>query len=238
LTETVKVPARKDIHVDFPLRGFILCDDCGRPLTSCWSQGKRQKFAYYLCHNKDCPSKGKSIPRDKLEGDFEALLKTMRPTQPLFDLLSAMFKDAWEQQASNTNALIQSAKLKVVGIERQIEQLVDRIVEATVPSAITRYEQRIAQLEKEKLLMEESIYSTPPQGRFEELFEHAMSFLSNPYKLWTLGQLAHKRTVLKLAFLDRLTYNRKTGLQTPLIALPFKVLDNLNGANLKMVGHR
>jgi site-specific DNA recombinase len=34
LTETVKVPARKDIHTDFPLRGFILCDDCGRPLTS------------------------------------------------------------------------------------------------------------------------------------------------------------------------------------------------------------
>jgi site-specific DNA recombinase len=236
LTETVKVPARKDIHVDFPLRGFILCDDCGRPLTSCWSQGKRQKFAYYLCHNKDCPSKGKSIPRDKLEGDFEQLLQTMRPTQPLFDLLSAMFKDAWEQQASHTTALIQSAKQKVVGIERQIEQLVDRVVEATVPSAITRYEQRIAQLEKEKLLMEESIYSTPPQGRFEELFEHAMSFLSNPYKLWTLGQLAHKRTVLKLAFLDRLTYNRKTGLQTPLTALPFKVLYNLNGANLKMVG--
>ena len=159
----------------------------------------------------------------------------MRPTQPLFDLLSAMFKDAWEQQASHTTALIQSAKQKVVGIERQIEQLVDRVVEATVPSAITRYEQRIAQLEKEKLLMEESIYSTPPHGRVEELFEHAMSFLSNPYKLWTLGQLAHKRTVLKLAFLDRLTYNRKTGLQTPLIALPFKVLDNLNGEILKMV---
>jgi hypothetical protein len=32
-----------------------------------------------------------------------------------------------------------------------------------------------------------------------------------------------------------LTYNRKTGLQTPLIALPFKVLDNLNGEILKMV---
>jgi hypothetical protein len=63
-----------------------------------------------------------------------------------------------------------------------------------------------------------------------------MSFFSNPYKLCTLGQLANKKTVLKLAFLDRLTTNRKTGLQTPLIALPFKVLDNLNGANLKMVG--
>lgn len=194
LNETVKVPARKNIHVDFPLRGFILCDDCGRPLTSCWSQGKNEKFAYYMCYNKDCESRGKSIPRDKLEGEFEALLQTMRPTQQLFDLLASMFKDAWEQQAANTTALIQSAKQKIVGIERQIEQLVDRVVEATVPSAVTRYEQRIAQLEKEKLLMSETLTTTPPQGKFEELFEHALNFLSNPYKLWAFGALAHKRT--------------------------------------------
>ena len=114
----------------------------------------------------------------------------------------------------------------------------DRIVEATVPSAISRYEQRIAQLEKEKLLMQESIYSTPQQGRFEELFEHAMNFLSNPYKLWAFGEFSHKRTVLKLAFSDRLTYNRKTGLRTPKIALPFKVFEGFHDNNLRMVGHR
>jgi site-specific DNA recombinase len=115
------------------------------------------------------------------------------------------------QQAANTTALIHAAKQKSVGIERQIEQMVAKavkdVVEATVPSAITRYEQRIAQLEKEKLLMTETLFTTPPQGRFEELFEHALNFLSNPYKLWDFGQLAHKRTVLKLAFADRLTYN-------------------------------
>jgi DNA invertase Pin-like site-specific DNA recombinase len=238
LNETVKVPARKDIHADFPLRGFILCDDCGRPLTSCWSQGKNEKFPYYMCYNKDCESKGKSIPRDRLEGEFEALLQTMRPTQPLFDLLASMFKDAWDQQAANTTALIHSAKHKIVGIEKQIEQLVDRVVEATVPSAVTRYEQRIAQLEKEKLLMSETLTTTPPQGRFEELFEHALNFLSNPYKLWAFGELAHKRTVLKLAFADRLTYNRKTGLRTPHIAQPFRVFDGLSHKNFKMVGHR
>jgi site-specific DNA recombinase len=103
LNETVKVPARKELHVDFPLRGFILCDDCGRPLTSCWSQGKNEKFPYYMCYNKDCESKGKSIPRHKLEGEFEALLQTMSPTQPLFDLLASMFKDAWEPTSRQHN---------------------------------------------------------------------------------------------------------------------------------------
>ena len=76
LTETAKVPARKDIHVDFPLRGFILCDDCERPLTSCWSQGKNQKFSYYMCYNKDCESKGKSIPRDSWKVSLKPYFKS------------------------------------------------------------------------------------------------------------------------------------------------------------------
>jgi hypothetical protein len=38
LHEGAKAPARKDINFDFPLRGFILCDDCGKPMSSCWSK--------------------------------------------------------------------------------------------------------------------------------------------------------------------------------------------------------
>lgn len=33
----VKAPARKDINIDFPLRGFVECADCGKPHTACWS---------------------------------------------------------------------------------------------------------------------------------------------------------------------------------------------------------
>jgi hypothetical protein len=195
--EKVKVPARKDIHEDFPLRGFILCDDCGRPLTSCWSQGKTKKFAYYQCYFKDCESRQKSIPRHLLEGAFETLLAQIKPSPALCALAAAMFKDAWNQQAKLTSAGILGAKQKLVSIEKQIEQLVDRIIETSVPSAITRYEQRIAEFEKEKLLMEQTMQKqTLPQGRFEEMFELSMLFLANPLKLWHSGKLEHKRTVL------------------------------------------
>lgn len=35
LKDTAKAPARKDINEDFPLRGFITCNDCDKPLTAC-----------------------------------------------------------------------------------------------------------------------------------------------------------------------------------------------------------
>ena len=49
--------ARKDISADFPLRGFVLCNDCGKPMTACWSKGCRQHYPYYFCDTRGCPSK-------------------------------------------------------------------------------------------------------------------------------------------------------------------------------------
>ncbi len=62
-------PTRKDINKDFPLRGFVTCGDCDKPMTSCWSKsGTGKKHAYYLCRTKDCPSANKSIRHDTIEG--------------------------------------------------------------------------------------------------------------------------------------------------------------------------
>jgi site-specific DNA recombinase len=49
LRGNANAPARKDINEDFPLRGFVLCDDCGEPMTSCWSKGRKKHYPYYLC---------------------------------------------------------------------------------------------------------------------------------------------------------------------------------------------
>ncbi len=39
-------PAHKDINLDFPLRGFVSCGDCGHNLTACWSKGSTAKHPY------------------------------------------------------------------------------------------------------------------------------------------------------------------------------------------------
>ncbi|MFG5384189.1 recombinase family protein [Yoonia sp. R2-816] len=94
LVSTAKAPARKDISSDFPLRGFVQCDDCGEALTACWSTSKTgKKHPYYLCKTKGCDSYRKSIKRDQIEGDFEGLLQALEPSKGLFQLAKAMFRD-------------------------------------------------------------------------------------------------------------------------------------------------
>ena len=235
LTETAKASARKDISADFPLRGFILCDDCGKPLTACWSKGKNQKYPYYLCPTKGCESHRKSIKRDELESAFEGLLKRLEPSEGLFSLVRAMFKDAWDIRLKQATEAATTMKGKIRQLEKQIDQLLDRIVDANNDSVVSAYEKRIAKLEREKALATEKMANCgKPRHTFEESFEHAMAFLSSPWKIWKNSDLVMKKTVLRLAFSAHLPYCRNQGLRTPDLAFPFKALGGFQPGQCEM----
>ena len=119
-------------------------------------------------------------------------------------------------------------KAKVSQIDRKIEQLMDRLVEADGESVIKAYEKRIGDLETERMVLREKISDCgKPLNTYEDTFEHSMDFLSSLWKIWENGSIEHRQTVLKLAFDDRLEYSRENGFRTPEIALPFKALGEI-----------
>ncbi|MDF1670606.1 MAG: zinc ribbon domain-containing protein [Roseovarius sp.] len=222
-------PARKDIGEDFALRGFVCCADCGVPYRSAWAKGKRKHYAYYLCQTKACDSYGKSIPRNKLEGDFGEVVKTLQPSRSLLKLAHAMFHKTWNARLAQSKDAALSAKRQVAEVEDQIDKLLERILDATNSRVITAYEEKISQFEKSKASLQDGlIQTTPKQHSYEERLEHAMRFLASPWKIWESGDITLRRTLLRLAFTDRFEYHRIEGARTPKTALPFKVLRGLS----------
>ena len=105
-----------------------------------------------------------------------------------------------------------------------------------MPSVIATYETRIKTLEDRKLVLLEKIGKTGrPVRSFDETLRTAFDFLASPWQLWTSERLEDKRTVLKLAFADRLVYTKKQGFRTPDFSLPFKALTQISGPDFKMV---
>ena len=234
--ENAYVPARKDIHKDFILRGAVVCGSCNNPLTAGWSKGKYKKYPYYFCRKKGCTEYGKTVPRAKLEEDFENILKELQPTKGLFQIAFAMFKDAWNAQMQKTVSIAKTFKQDAFKVEKEIGQLIKHVMDTTSPRVIQAYEDRIDELEKKKLIYQEKAGKTDmPKHSFEEMFELSMTLLSNPYKIWTSGQFNLQRAVLKLVFSERLTYCRNEGFRTPKTALPFKALGSFFGHSKKMV---
>ena len=206
-------------------------------MTACWAKSKTgAKHPYYYCYARGCESKGKSVRRADIEGQFETLLADMKPSRTMFALVQEMFKQAWGIQSENEETHRQSLASAVRDAEKKIESLLDRIVEANTASVIAAYEKRIDTLEREKLVLREQLENTARNKRpFGEMFKLTMQFLANPQKIWKTGQLEHKRTVLKLAFAGRLAaYHRKSGFQTPKISSVFRMIEGINPMNLQM----
>ncbi|GIT93147.1 hypothetical protein JANAI62_35690 [Jannaschia pagri] len=232
--EATYAPKRKNIGEDFALRGFVCCDGCGAPLRSSWPKGKYKRYAYYLCQTKGCDSYGKSIPRDKLEGEVGDLIKTLEPTKPLLALVTKMFSDAWDARIAQAQDKIKAAKRQIADADKQIESLLDRIVGTTNARVISAYEKKISELERAKAgFAEIAANHRPNQGRFEELLELSLRFISSPWKLWETGDINLRRTVIKLTFSGRLNYCRIKGTRTPNLSLPFKALGVFSGIEMK-----
>ena len=224
-TAGAPTPKRKDVGNVFTLRGIVTCTDCGVPLRSCVSRGNGGEYPYYLCQTKGCASYGKSIKRDVVEDAIGDLVKTLQPTESLIALAGKMFRHAWDQRLSQAKEVVIASQRKIAALDRKIDTLIDRISDASNPSLIASYEDKISILNREKrMTVEKSQNQRLPEARFEEKLEPLLQFLSNPWKLWESGNTALRRTVLKLAFNGRIPYCRFKGARTSEISFPFKAL--------------
>jgi len=60
--------------------------------------------------------------------------------------------------------------------------------------------------ERQKLVLSEQMAKqVEPPGKFSQSLELALGFLANPWKIWETEQVSLRRTVLKLAFADRIS---------------------------------
>ncbi len=230
-----RAPARVDLNADFPLRGFVACDDCGHPLTANWSKGELRSYPYYLCRQPSCESKGKSIARDKVESAFEELLRSLTPAKELFDLASAVFRDLWDSQRARSSERKTASAREIADIDKKVASLVDRIVDSDSKPVVAALEARVEELQHRKLLLAENIEKCgAPLRGYDETFRTAMSFLSSPWNLWQSESIEDKRATLKLTFSGVLRYHRKEGFRTPEISLPFSVLGDVLMSKMEM----
>lgn len=221
----IKAPARADTSLDFPLRGFVTCASCERPMTASWSKGIGGRYGYYFCQTKKCPNRRKNIPKLKIESAFEELLHALTPKPELLSTFRKMLEVHWQHRMDNAKQRSASLKQEIQQIDDKIESVIEKLVDCDNERVVAAYEKQIKTYDERKIeLAEQARMRSKPVGTFEKNYRTACQFLENPWKLWVSEVLEHKRMVLKLAFAGRISYHHKQGYRTKNIALPFKVL--------------
>lgn len=90
----------------------------------------------------------------------------------------------WDQRSASENAAKNSMKAELSQIDRKLNQLLDRIVDADSETVIQAYEKRVQEFESQKLVLKEKIANCGrPLPDYDETFRTAMEFPANLCKL-------------------------------------------------------
>ncbi len=236
LNGNCNAPARIDINQEFPLRGSVKCSECHKPMTSAFARGRNKHYPYYYCRQKSCSKHRKSYKREDVEAAFLVFIRKLKPRPALLKVARSMFEEIWEQRQSSTNERKDGFRAQLGELETKIESLVERIVATDNSTLLSAYENQLEKLEKEKLLITENIEKTrKPAATFQDLFQTAWKFLSNPCNLWEYGDFAHRRLVLRLAFPEGVIYCPDGKVRTAVTAWPFKAFERFCTPKREMV---
>ncbi|MGB0659542.1 MAG: recombinase family protein [Mangrovicoccus sp.] len=216
-------PVRKSDSQQFPLRGFVACASCHRPMTGALSKGRSKHYAYYFCGHRDCNSYRKNIRADQIHDDFGHYLKTLSPQSQLLTAFRDIFRELWDEAARNAHQELDRLKRSLKDISTQIERTIARAIDADSPALIAAYESKVKALEVERAAMDTQITNfSAARGSFKDTIRTATEFLLNPWKLWDQGTCSDQKQLLRMVFADNLAYCPNQGIRTPEFDLTFQ----------------
>ncbi|GMG83030.1 hypothetical protein LNKW23_22430 [Paralimibaculum aggregatum] len=163
---------------------MVACGSCGGLLTAAWSKGRSKRYPYDVCLARYCAGKGKSVRKEKVEGEFEALLRQLTPVPELFTIAKAMLRDLWDARLGQADRGAAQIEKEIAAIEAKTGQLVERLIETDSPTLIAAHEAQIVKLEEQKMaLADRGASSGQPRMTFEAVSRTALTFLANPWKI-------------------------------------------------------
>ena len=115
----VAAPRQRN-HPDFPLRGFVRCEACGRPLTGSWSKGRNGRYAYYHCPRR---CRAVNVSKAVLEGAFVDELALLQPTPGYMRLVKDRILCVWQQRCAEAGDRTAEQERRVKAIRQKLDRL-------------------------------------------------------------------------------------------------------------------
>jgi DNA invertase Pin-like site-specific DNA recombinase len=109
---------------DFPLRRFLSCAKCRRPISGSWSRGRSGRYAYYHCP-KCSGIRGR---RHEVENLFLAHLERLRPDPGYLRLFREIVLDVWRAEQGRARDVERIRTERVADLQRKLDRLEEAFI--------------------------------------------------------------------------------------------------------------
>jgi len=227
----VSAPRERN-HPDFPLRGFVRCEACGRPLTGSWSKGRNDHYAYYHCQ-RQC--RAVNVNKAKLEGLFVDELALLQPTPGYMRLVKDRVLYVWQQLTSEIKDRAVESERRVKAIQQKLDRLDEAYLFAQTID-LTSYERQRDKQREELTLAQidhhtESIEELDVQG----ILAFAERVLPRAADLWVQASISQRQRLQQLFLPEGIAFDGNRFNRTAATAPFFKYLARGESAEESLV---
>ncbi len=184
-----------------PLRGFLICPDCGKLLTGSTSKGKTKYYTYYHCTTGCTCRFNAATVNDR----FFYHLKKMVPRPEVEDLCKITLTEAWHQQTTG-----QDFRKQLLDEIREVENRLSKARELLISDQIDGMDYREMKAEYnsrlEKLQAKLSACNND-QLDFSSLLDVGLKSLFRLDNVYENGTTERKRDVISSIYPEKLTFD-------------------------------
>jgi site-specific DNA recombinase len=199
-------PKRK-FNPTLPLKCLVKCEVCGTPLTGAFCKGK--KYGYYWCRQAGC--RAVKLPKDKLETEFVALLRKLRPNSAALSEFPSIAAKVWTEKQGDVEK--QEKKLKArLDEQKQLRRaLRDALLRGTITAE--QFKEGDAEFGGEIAVTEQEIRALGTQrDTLDAFIRFAEIHLTDVAEAWEIAAPEQRQRVQNLLFQDGLLYSPEQGI--------------------------
>ena len=210
----------------FPLKGFIICPDCGKLMTGSTSKGNGGLYSYYHCQRKyGC---NKSYKADLANDTFKKELEQFNVRKEVQELYNMILRDVFNTSDIERDAKRKSLETSIKYVKEQIGVLDERFASGSLP--IERYNRLSQNLEdRENELVMEHATLGKASADYEKYIATTQVLLSDVSGFYSRASLMGKQKLIGSIYPEKLTFDGEK-YRTEKINQVFSLLLNVDKA--------
>ncbi len=211
---------------NYPLKGLLLCNECGCKVTGSSSRGNGGIFHYYHCFNGECPRKGKVISKKSVETQFISCLKQITPKKEFLELFRERIINSWNEKGRRLDLDIKYYKADISEIKQERNVIVSSHYQGIIPRA--QYYDSIEHINNKEMVTKISLHEAKIDWfDIETTVIYATTFISNLSRTWFDLPRDMRPQFQKLIFPNGIFLDTNKTLRTDKIGCIYELIDSV-----------
>ena len=193
---------RLSVNPDLPLKKFILCPHCGKPMTGYVA---KHKYPYYNCYNDNCPLNDKANREQDVKQYFLECLDRVTITDVGWKKLKVKLKTRLKSKLEEVNMDCHNKQVEIDELERKLAGYLEEKMSTNCDTVKDFCDKQISEISS-KLESYKNCEIKKVEIDYNELIEYAEDFIRTFKKSWLESGVELKNRLQRFIFPDGLIY--------------------------------